>query len=318
MNKYMKRELTVNTVVFMAVNLLLGLFSAVSMLVTNTSLTAEDMLMTPETFASYGMGNVELGEVIYLCIYIAMFAIPIAASVLINHKEQMNEYISFKRPELWLTVGGIFGVYAINYACYICSAAGEMLFASAAVSKAADNFTPIQAVIFCIIIAIAPAFLEEFTFRGVILGRLKKYNKTVALLASSILFSVMHLNLQQIPFAFFAGLLMGYIYLRTQSIWSVIIIHGANNLLAFAETLFSQYASDEEYAFALFTCIFAGLFVIGFVCLIVIALTGKKAESKNLIGNKCAFKYMLLNPVFIVCVIMCLFVAFTYAGVFTV
>ena len=315
--EYMRREVTVTTIVFMSVNLILGLISAVSMIINNTSLSAEDMAMTPETFASYGFGNVTLGEIVYLCIYLAMFAVPVAIAVIIYNKQQMNEYISFKRPKFWLTVGGIFGVYAINYACYIITAAGSLVFSSVGIAFAADRFTPLQAVIFCVIVAVAPAILEEFTFRGFILGRIGQYNRTAAVILSALLFAFMHMTVEQIPFAFFAGLLLGYIYLRTKSIWSVIIIHFFNNLFAFAETVALQYCADEEYTSAVFTAVFAGLFLIGFVSLLIIVFTHKGSDVQGQVPSGRAICHTVLHPAVIVSVVLCAFVALTYAGVFT-
>lgn len=314
--EFLKKEVTVTTLLFMSVNLVLGLISAVTMILSNTAMTEEDMLMTPDTFATYGLGNVELGEIVYLCIYLAMFAIPIAIAVIVYNKQQMNEYVSFKRPKFWLTLGGIFGVYALNYACYIFTAAGSLFFSSVGIAAVSERFTPLQAVIFCAIVVIAPAVLEEFTFRGFILGRLEKYNKTAALLVSALLFSFMHMTVEQIPFAFLAGLLLGYIYLRTHSIWSVIIIHGFNNLFAFIETMVLQYSLDEEYTGAIFTVIFAGLFIIGFISLLIIAFTHKKSEDEPQVSTGKAILNSVLHPAVVVTVALCAFVALTYAGVF--
>ena len=126
----------------------------------------------------------------------------------------------------------------------------------------------------------------------------------------------MHMTVEQIPFAFFAGLIMGYIYLRTHSIWSVIIIHGMNNLFAFVETLVLQYAKDTQYASAVITIVFAGLFIIGFVSLLIMAFTHKKFEGEQLITTGKAVVNSVLHPINIGCILLCLFVALVYAGVF--
>ncbi len=314
--KNLRKEITVNTLIFMGINVLLSLYSAVSLILTNTAISEADLVMTPKTFTVYGFGNVALGEIVYLCIYLAMFAIPIAIGTIVYHKEQMNEYIAFGRPKFWLTLGGIFGVYAINYACYIFTAAGSLFFSSATVAAVSEKFTPLQSVILFVIIAVAPAFLEEFTFRGFILGRLEKYNKLAALLVSSLLFSFMHMTVEQIPFAFLAGMLMGYVYLRTRSIWSVIIIHGMNNLLAFIETMVLQNSADEEYTGAIFTVVFAGLFIIGFVSLLIMAFTHKKLDGEQLLSNGKGVVNSVFHPITVICILLCAFVAITYAGVF--
>ena len=52
---------------------------------------------------------------------------------------------------------------------------------------------------------IFPAVIEEFVFRGLIMGSLRKYGDGFAVLISSALFGLVHGNFEQIPFAFLVG-----------------------------------------------------------------------------------------------------------------
>ncbi len=83
-----------------------------------------------------------------------------------------------------------------------------------------------------IAIAIVPALVEEFACRGIILGLLRKHGEGFAIITSSIVFGVMHGNFEQIPFATFAGLIFGYIYVKTNSIWPSVLVHGINNAVS--------------------------------------------------------------------------------------
>jgi membrane protease YdiL (CAAX protease family) len=75
--------------------------------------------------------------------------------------------------------------------------------------------------------------VEEVVFRGIILGGLlKKYSPKMALPISAFLFAFAHLNLQQGLNAFLLGLLLGYIYYKTKSIYLTIFGHFTNNVLA--------------------------------------------------------------------------------------
>lgn len=75
---------------------------------------------------------------------------------------------------------------------------------------------------------------EEIIFRGVILeGLAKKYDPTKALIFSALIFGLIHLQPLQVIAAFFAGLILGWIYLKTQSLWIVIALHVINNFAAF-------------------------------------------------------------------------------------
>ena len=77
-----------------------------------------------------------------------------------------------------------------------------------------------------------PALVEEFACRGVVLGMLRKYGETFALVASSIVFGVMHGNFDQMPFAIMVGLILGYSYIKTGSIWVSVAVHCANNAIS--------------------------------------------------------------------------------------
>ena len=76
---------------------------------------------------------------------------------------------------------------------------------------------------------VIPAFSEELFFRGLILGRLKKYGNIFAVLISSLLFSLYHAAMPQMIFTFIMGLALGLIMIRIQNIWAVMLIHALTN-----------------------------------------------------------------------------------------
>lgn len=79
---------------------------------------------------------------------------------------------------------------------------------------------------------IAPVF-EETIFRGIILERLShRYSKITALVVSSLLFAVFHLNIHQGVNAFFLALIIGGVYLATQSLYMSMFVHFVNNAFA--------------------------------------------------------------------------------------
>ena len=98
-------------------------------------------------------------------------------------------------------------------------------------------------------VGILPALIEEFAIRGVILGALrKKFSDTSAIVISSVLFGIMHGNLQQIPFATLLGLLLAYATIYTGSLPPAILIHAVNNtvsvILAFSSQNMSPMVSE--------------------------------------------------------------------------
>ena len=92
--------------------------------------------------------------------------------------------------------------------------------------------TGVEAVLYIIATAVVPAFAEEFAFRGIILGSLRKYGDVFSIIASAVMFGLMHRNTTQIVFAFILGLIFGFITCKTNSIIPAVIIHFLNNLYA--------------------------------------------------------------------------------------
>lgn len=80
--------------------------------------------------------------------------------------------------------------------------------------------------------AVVPALIEEFAFRGVVLGALRKYGDGFAIAMSALLFGLMHGNFTQVPFAIIAGTALGFICVVTGSIWPSVILHFCNNFIS--------------------------------------------------------------------------------------
>jgi membrane protease YdiL (CAAX protease family) len=81
------------------------------------------------------------------------------------------------------------------------------------------------------VVIIAP-ILEELMFRGVLLrALLSKYSDKVSILISSILFALIHIHPVQMFGALFFGLYFGYIFVKTKSLTTVVILHLIANLI---------------------------------------------------------------------------------------
>jgi len=80
-------------------------------------------------------------------------------------------------------------------------------------------------------IGIVAPVIEELCFRGVIHNRLSAWlPKWGAVLASSLLFAAVHMNLVQGLVVFPAGVLLAVVYIRAKTLWAPIILHVVNNL----------------------------------------------------------------------------------------
>ena len=106
--------------------------------------------------------------------------------------------------------------------------------------------------------------IEEFAMRGILLGSLRKYGEGFAILASATMFGLCHGNFVQIPFAFALGIIIGFAVIKTESIWTGIIIHFINNSLSVALSFMTENLSYTESA--IITLIyFAVMLLAGFV-----------------------------------------------------
>jgi len=96
---------------------------------------------------------------------------------------------------------------------------------------------------------------EEIIFRGVILeGLTKKYNPTKAIVFGALIFGIIHLQPLQVINAFFLGLALGWIYLRTKSLWVCIVAHVLYNAIALSggtgetESVRAYFDNDVFYS----------------------------------------------------------------------
>ena len=104
------------------------------------------------------------------------------------------------------------------------------------------------AVMFLATVIIAP-LVEEFAFRGAVLGSLRKFGDGLAITLSAALFGLVHGNLRQIPFAFLSGLVLGFIAVKSGSLWISALAHAINNGVAFVSTLLAGYLPAEAMLF---------------------------------------------------------------------
>lgn len=85
--------------------------------------------------------------------------------------------------------------------------------------------------------AMLPAFFEDFTHRGLLFAGIKDAtNKPVVLiLLSSVLFGLMHQNIQQVFYTCIAGSVMALATYYSGSIWCGILVHFFNNAISIME-----------------------------------------------------------------------------------
>ncbi len=89
-------------------------------------------------------------------------------------------------------------------------------------------------ILFLIYVCFLGPILEEIIFRGFILKSMQKYGNLTAIIVSSILFSMFHLNLVQFVNPVLMGIVLAFIAIKSKSIVPSIIAHIFNNSITFA------------------------------------------------------------------------------------
>ena len=162
--------------------------------------------------------------------------------------------------------------------------------------------------------AVVPAITEEFVFRGIILSEYSSYGAVTAVIASSILFSMLHFNIRTFVLYLFCGAASAYAVYVTRSLLSGIVIHLANNLYAlFLDGILRKALQDpNSYAFFLFLTVSLFLLFLFFSfggaegIMYNSAINGEKAppEAVKMAGSR--IKYLLealISPPFLACVL---------------
>jgi membrane protease YdiL (CAAX protease family) len=111
--------------------------------------------------------------------------------------------------------------------------------------------------------------LEELLFRGIILkGMLNmKMNPTKAIVVSALIFGLIHGNPWQTTGAFFLGLVLGWVYQKTQSLIIPILLHAFNNGIASLMMIYGNVESFGDF----FSVSEWVIFVVGLIILLLFA-----------------------------------------------
>jgi len=157
--------------------------------------------------------------------------------------------------------------------------------------------------------AILPAIIEEIIIRGIVMQPLRRYGDLFALVFSSLLFSIMHGNMVQIPYTFTAGLFFGYVVIATGSLWPSIIIHFINNL--YAVIIMAVSDNYSETVSSVVSVLLLGLLIIlgivGFVNYAKMKYNVKFAKGVETLTTGEKIKSIFLNVPMIFAIIVMVF-----------
>ncbi|QEG23426.1 ABC transporter permease subunit/CPBP intramembrane protease [Mariniblastus fucicola] len=115
-----------------------------------------------------------------------------------------------------------------GFVLYVYPLQGDATGKSEFVSGLVDQAPGLWAII--LLMAVAPAIIEELAYRGFILSGLEGLrNRWKAILITSILFGVAHFAIQQAIITFVIGMILGVIAIETRSLIPCMIYHATHN-----------------------------------------------------------------------------------------
>ena len=177
-----------------------------------------------------------------------------------NHKGEIE--IKLKKVEpvklaqlSAITVCGIPIALFLNYFAGILSSAG---------ADSAEDVNTYPLILSLVVFAVVPAVVEEFVFRGVILGAYSKVDVKAGIVISSLFFALLHFSFGSVMYGFFFGLLFAVIRLSTGNLVYTIIMHCLFNTI---NVLMSYMRLDEIPAVVVFIVFAVALF--GFITLVM-------------------------------------------------
>lgn len=173
--------------------------------------------------------------------------------------------------------------------------------------------------LYCFTLAVVPAIFEELFFRKGLIDFSKKFGNVFALICSSLFFALAHFNIYQGIFAFFAGLVLGTLYLKTGNLKMSILLHFTNNMIG----ALANIISGNQMVEIVISMLYYGTMVIGAIILFLENIRDfvreykeiKRLEKENVevekdnkfnlanISKLKKYKYVFCNYTFIVALI---------------
>lgn len=176
------------------------------------------------------------------------------------------KYLQFKRISLRDAVAAI--VMGIGFAIFLSSLLTLIKVDSILPDTVTEQIMEAIAANFPMVllaVGVVVPFYEEFLFRGLIFKEIQKSSRLwVALILQGLLFGIFHFNWFQFSYTFPAGIILGLVFQRYQSIWAPILIHLSwNSTSTLLSALLPENASLGTFLALMLLgagLLFAGLF----------------------------------------------------------
>lgn len=155
----------------------------------------------------------------------------------------------------------------------------SMFFVENAMTNTMVALSSYNRLIVIFVMAIMPAVIEETLFRGMLYQSYCQRNRLAGVFLSAILFGLMHMNFNQMPYAIYLGIIMAFMLEASDSIVTAMIMHFILNGFSTMATL-SQGSEALVSSGDAFDSLFASndarmqlvgiLGVVSLVCLVIV------------------------------------------------
>ncbi len=153
----------------------------------------------------------------------AIILLPTLGYCLIK-KISVKELIPFKRMKLSVWILVIVCTY-LMYPLLIVLNAITLIFVKSGTVELMSMVGGSGFLVATLLMAVLPAFAEEFLFRGTLFGTYKRSKMLPAVFLSAFLFGCMHMNFNQFLYAFVLGIYLAFLVEATGSILSSMLAH---------------------------------------------------------------------------------------------
>lgn len=177
----------------------------------------------------YSGGRVQITIVLNLLMSQLMLVVPALICALCS-KSGLNEMSGYHR----IKISSVFMVILYTFLCMPLMTAINaisMLFVDNAVNSVSGEILQMPFPVMLFLMGMFGPFCEEFVFRGMIFRGYKKSGSVFrAIILSSLLFGLMHMNFNQAAYAFAIGIMFALLVEATGSLWSSVIAHMTVNM----------------------------------------------------------------------------------------
>lgn len=198
--------------------------------------------------------GVSLGTSLLTSLIPVLQELPIYASLLLSQalifvpcfvyckwkKIKIREFIPYRKINFVTIILVVICTY-LMYPLIIVLNAISMLFSTSGTANVMELMQGQNFILSTLFMAVMPACVEEFMFRGVLFQTYRRSKMLPAVLLSAFMFGCMHMNLNQFMYAFALGVYLAFLVEATGSILSSMLAHFTLNFTSVALSFLLPY-----------------------------------------------------------------------------